>query len=187
MLLDSQLGRHVLWQQYTGPYIAHLVYINDVDPARISLWQRMGFSAEDGGWSFLVALVESVVFAVITTVLNVWRLIVAWIITVAVLQVLRRLELVKSYIPFISWVLILLALLLAVRPETKTLGQPSILVDDPAHWAMAFIASLAALNLGRVWKEYDQNIFFWAGIAGLWLYVYYFLNLVLILRAGFAA
>ena len=48
------------------------------------------------------------------------------------------------------------------------------------------VASVTALYLGRVWRDVLHSVLTWAGIGGLWLWVYYFLNLTLILREGFA-
>ena len=73
-----------------------------------------------------------------------------------------------------------------VHPETKTLGQMPIVVAGAAHWVMGVVASATVLYLGRVWRDEFRGILIWGGVAGLWLWVYYFLNLTLILREGFA-
>jgi hypothetical protein len=51
---------------------------------------------------------------------------------------------------------------------------------------MGIFASAMVLYLGRVWRSVFRSMFMWAGIAALWLWVYYFSNLILILREGFA-
>lgn len=186
MLLDSGGGRHLIWQQAAGPYTYELMYINDLEPARISVWQRLGFTGDDGGLSFLVAVVQSAVFAVITTVLNVWRLAIAWAVTALAYLVLRRIDAVRPYIKIITWCVLLLTLFVIARPETETLGQMPVAIADAAHWAMCAVASAIVLYLGWVWREEFHGVLIWAGVVGLWLWLYYFLNLTLILREGFA-
>jgi len=186
MVSDSAGGQHVIWQQSTGPYAYRLMYINNLDPARVSAWQRLGFSGVGGGWSFLVALAQSAILATITSFLNVWRLAIVWVVTVLVLLILQRVESVKPYRNVVAWVVLLAALFATVRPETRTLGQMPIVVTDAAHWVMGAAASMMVLYLGRVWRDMFYGILIWAGMGGLWLWVYYFLNLMLILREGFA-
>jgi hypothetical protein len=186
MLLDSKGGQHVIWQQSAGPYAYQLMYINNLDPARISTWQRLGFSGVAGGWSFLLALAQSAILAVITAFVNIWRPAIAWAVTALVLQIARHVEGVKPYANVVAWAVLLTMLFVIVRPETKTLGQMPIVVADASHWVMGVAASAMVLYLGRVWRDEFRGILIWGGMAGLWLWVYYFLNLTLILREGFA-
>ncbi len=186
MVLDSKGGRHVIWQESTGPYAYQLMYINNLDPARISAWQRLGFSGVAGGWALLLALAQSAILAVITAFVNIWRPAIAWVVTVLVLQIIRRVEGVRPYANAVAWVVLLAVLFVTVRPETKTLGQMPIAVADAAHWIMGIVASALVLYLGRVWRDEFCSVWIWGGMAGLWLWAYYFLNLTLILREGFA-
>jgi len=186
MLLDGKGGQHVIWQESTGPYAYQLMYINNLDSARISAWQRLGFSGVAGGWAFLLALAQSAILAVITTFVNIWRPVIAWVVTVLALQITRRVEGARPYANAVAWVVLLAVLFVAVRPETKTLGQMPIVVAAAAHWVMGIVASAMALHLGRVWRDEFRGILIWGGVAGLWLWVYYFLNLTLIMREGFA-
>ena len=163
-----------------------LTYINNLDPARISAWQRLGFSGVAGGWAFLLALAQSAILAVITTFVNIWRPAIAWVVTVLALQITRRVEGARPHANAVACVVLLAALFVTVRPETKTLGQMPIVVAGAAHWVMGIVASAAPLYLGRVWRDEFRGILIWGGVAGLWLWVYYFLNLTLILREGFA-
>ncbi|MBC8445651.1 MAG: hypothetical protein H8D74_00480 [Chloroflexi bacterium] len=162
------------------------MYINNLDRARISAWQRLGFSGVAGGWSLVLALAQSAILAVITAFVNIWRPAIAWAVTALGLQILRRVEGVRPYANVVAWVVLLAALFVTVRPETKTLGQMPIVVADAAHWAMGIVASAMVLYLGRVWRRAFRGIVIWAGMGGLWLWVYYFLNLTLVLREGFA-
>ena len=61
-----------------------------------------------------------------------------------------------------------------------------IVVAAGAHWVMGTAASALVLYLGRVWRDKFYSPLIWAGLASLWSLVYYFLNLILILREGFA-
>jgi hypothetical protein len=186
MVSDDEGGQHVIWQQNVGPYAQQLMYINDLTPARISTWQRLGFSGVGGAWSFLLALTQSAILAVITAFINIWRPAIAWAVTVLVLQITRRVDAVKPYVNVVAWGVLFMVLFVIVRPETKTLGQVPIDVAAAAHWVMGAFASAIVLYLGRVWRSAFRSIFMWAGMAVLWLWVYYFLNLTLILREGFA-
>jgi hypothetical protein len=186
MVSDDEGGQHVIWQQNVGPYAQQLMYINDLTPARISTWQRLGFSGVGGAWSFLLALTQSAILAVITAFINIWRPAIAWAVTVLVLQITRRVDAVKPYVNVVAWGVLFMVLFVIVRPETKTLGQVPIDVAAAAHWVMGAFASAIVLYLGRVWRSAFRSIFMWAGMAALWLWVYYFLNLTLILREGFA-
>ncbi|MGA9350499.1 MAG: hypothetical protein WBW48_17090 [Anaerolineae bacterium] len=186
MLLDSKGGQHVIWQQSIGPYAYQLMYINNLDPGRISVWQRLGFSGVAGGWSLLLALAQSAILAVITAFINIWRPAIAWAVTALVFLIIRRVERVKPYINVVAWVVLLTVLFVTVRPQTKTLGQAPIDIAGAARWVMGAAASVMVLYLGRVWRHAFRGILIWAGMAALWLWVYYFLNLTLILREGFA-
>jgi hypothetical protein len=186
MVSDDEGGQHVIWQQNVGPYAQQLMYINNLNPARISTWQRLGFSGVGGGWSFLLALTQSAILAFITAFINIWRPAIAWVVTVLVLQITRRIDDIKPYANVVAWVVLFAVLLVTVRPQTKTLGQMPIAVADASHWAMGVFSSATVLYLGRVWRSAFRSIFMWAGMAALWLWVYYFLNLTLILREGFA-
>ncbi|UCC64641.1 MAG: hypothetical protein JSV36_06235 [Anaerolineae bacterium] len=186
MVIDGEDGQHVIWQQTTGPYTYQLMYANNLDPARISAWQRLGFSGVGGGWSFLLALAQSAILAVITVFPNLWRPAIAWAVTALVLQIARRIEAVRPHAHLAAWVALLATLFLVVRPETKTLGQMPIAVAAGAHWVMGAAASALVLYLGRIWRDRFYSLLIWAGLASLWSLVYYFLNLTLILREGFA-
>jgi hypothetical protein len=186
MLLDSGGGQHIIWQQSIGPYAYQLMYINNLYPARISAWQRLGFPGVAGGWTFLLALAQSAILAVITTFINIWRPAIAWAVTALVFLIVRRVERVRPYINVVAWAVLLVVLFVIVRPQTKTLGQMPIVVVGAAHWVMGIVASATVLYLGRVWRDEFRGIVIWGGMAGLWLWLYYFLNLTLILREGFA-
>ena len=186
MLLDSEGGQHVIWQQSTGPYAYQLMYINDLDAARISAWQRLGFSGVGGAWTFVLALAQSAILAIITAFMNIWRPAIAWAVTALVFLIIRRVKSVRPYANLVAWVVLLAALFVTVRPETRTLGQMPIVLADAAHWVMGLAASAMVLYLGRVWRKKFRGVLIWAGMAGLWVGVYYFLNLTLILREGFA-
>lgn len=186
MLLDSGGGQHVIWQQSMGPYAYQLMYINNLDSARISVWQRLGFSGVAGGWIFALALAQSAILAVITAFINIWRPAIAWAVTALAFLIVRRVERVKPYVNVVAWVVLLTVLFVIVRPQTKTLGQAPIDIAGAAHWVMGAAASVMVLYLGRVWRHAFRGILIWAGMAALWLWVYYFLNLTLILREGFA-
>lgn len=186
MLLDDDGGQHVVWQQNAGPYTYQMMYINDVDPASISTWQRLGFAGVGGAWGLLFALAQSAILAVITAAINIWRLAIAWVVTVLVLLVARRMDALKSYAHLVAWVVLLVVLFVAVRPETRTLGQMPIDVASAVHWVMGAAASAVAVYLGWVWRDAFRGVLIWAGMAGLWVWTYYFLNLTLILRQGFA-
>jgi hypothetical protein len=186
MLLDSRGGQHVIWQQSMGPYAYQLMYINNLDPARISAWQRLGFPGVAGGWTFLLALAQSAILAVITAFVNIWRPGIAWAVTALVFPIARRVERVRPYINVVAWAVLLAVLFVIVRPQTKTLGQMPIVVVGAAHWVMGIVASATVLYLGRVWRGEFRGLLIWGGMAGLWSWVYYFLNLTLILREGFA-
>jgi len=186
MLLDDQGGQHVIWQQNAGPYTYQMLYINNLDPARISAWQRLGFSGVGGPWSFLLALAQSAILAVITAVINVWRPAIAAAVTVLALLIARQVESVRPFANVVAWAVLLIALFVIVRPEATTLGQMPIDVAGASHWVMGLAASATVLYLGRVWQRAFRSILMWAGMAALWLWVYYFLNLTLVLREGFA-
>jgi hypothetical protein len=186
MSLDSQGGQHVIWQQSMGPYAYQLMYINNLDSARISVWQRLGFSGVAGGWIFVLALVQSAILALITAFINIWRPAIAWAVTALVFLIVRRVERVRPYTNVVAWVVMLAVLFVIVRPQTKTLGQMPIVVASAAHWVMGIVASATVLYLGRVWRDEFRGLLIWGGMAGLWLWIYYFLNLTLILREGFA-
>jgi hypothetical protein len=186
MLLDSKEGQHVIWQQSVGSYAYQLMYINNLDSARISAWQRLGFSGVAGGWIFALALAQSAILALITAFINIWRPAIAWAVTALVVLIVRRVERVRPYINIVAWVVMLAVLFVIVRPQTRTLGQMPIVVVGAAHWVMGIVASATVLYLGRVWRDEFRGILIWGGMAGLWLWIYYFLNLTLILREGFA-
>ena len=186
MILDDEGGQHVIWQQNAGPYTYQMLYINNLDPARVSAWQRLGFPGVGGAWSFLLALAQGAILAVITTLVRVWRPAIAWAVTALVLQIVRRVEVVRPYAHVMAWVVLLTALFAVVRPEVETLGQMPIDVADASHWVMGIFASATVLYLGRVWRRAFRGVLIWAGMAGLWAWVYYWLNLILILREGFA-
>jgi hypothetical protein len=186
MLLDSSGGQHVIWQQSTGAYAYQLMYINNLDTARISAWQRLGFSGAAGGWILVLTLAQSAILALITAFINIWRPAIAWAVTALVVLIGRRVERVRPYINVVAWVVVLTVLFVVVRPQTKTLGQMPIVVVSAAHWVMGIVASATVLYLGRVWRDEFRGLLIWGGMAGLWLWIYYFLNLTLILREGFA-
>jgi len=186
ILLGDDGGQHVIWQQNAGPYTYQMLYINNLDPARISAWQRLGFSGVGGAWSFLLALAQSAILAVVTAIINIWRSAIAWVVTALVLQIARRIEAVKPYANLAAWAALFVALFVAVRPETRTMGQMPIVIADAVHWVMGAAASAVVLYLGRVWQDEFRGVLIWAGMAGLWLWVYYLLNLTLVLREGFA-
>jgi hypothetical protein len=186
MILDSIGKQHVIWQQSTGPYAYQLMYINNLDLGRISVWQRLGFSGVAGGWSLLLALAQSAILAVITAFINIWRPAIAWAVMALVFLIIHRVERIKPYVNVVAWVVLLTVLFVTVRPQTKTLGQAPIDIAGAAHWVMGAAASVMVLYLGRVWRHAFRGILIWAGMAALWLWVYYFLNLTLILREGFA-
>jgi len=186
MVMDSTGGQHVIWQQSTGPYVYRMMYINNLDPARISAWQRLGFSGIGGGWSFLLALAESAILSIITAFINIWRPAIAWAVTALGLQITRRIDAARPYATVVAWVVLLTALFMIVRPEIKTLGQEPIAIAGTIHWIMGAVASAVVLYAGRRWQTKFHGILIWAGIASLWLVVYYFLNITLILRQGFA-
>ena len=186
MAVDSEGGQHVIWQQSTGPYTYQLMYINNLDPARISAWQRLGFSGVGGAWGFVLALAQSAILAVITSFINIWRPAIAWAVTALALQIGQRVEALESYSRAVAWVALLATLFVAVSPEVKTLGQMPIVVAPAVHWVMGAAASVVVLYLGRIWLDRFRGVLIWAGLAGLWLWVYYFLNLTLVLREGFA-
>ena len=146
----------------------------------------MGFSGVAGGWSLLLALAQSAILAIITAFINIWRPAIAWAVTALVFLIMRRVERVKPYVNVVAWIVLLTMLFVTVRPQTKTLGQAPIDIAGAAHWAMGAAASVMVLYLGRVWRHAFRGILIWAGMAALWLWVYYFLNLTLILREGFA-
>jgi hypothetical protein len=127
------------------------------------------------------------ILAVITTALNAWRLAIVWGVTVITSRIVQRVDAVRPHIIVVTWLILLVALFLLVRPELKTLGQMPIVIADGAHWVMGVVASVTVLYLGWVWKDALHGLLIWAGLAALWLWFYYFMNLMLILRAGFAA
>jgi hypothetical protein len=186
MVLDDQGGQHVIWQQNAGPYAYQMLYINNLDPASVSAWQRLGFSGVGGAWSFLLALAQGAILAVITTFVRIWRPAIAWAVTALALQIVRRVEAVRPYAHVVAWLVLLMTLFVVVRPEAQTLGQMPIDVADTSHWVMGVFASATVLYLGRVWRRAFRGVLIWAGMAGLWTWVYYWLNLILILREGFA-
>jgi hypothetical protein len=186
MLLDSVEGQHVIWQQSVGSYAYQLMYINNLDSAHVSAWQWLGFSGVAGGWIFVLALAQSAILAVITAFINIWRPAIAWAVTALAFLIARRVERIKPYVNVLAWVVLLTVLFVTVRPQTKTLGQAPIDIAGAAHWVMGAAASVMVLYLGRVWRHAFRGILIWAGMAALWLWVYYFLNLTLILREGFA-
>jgi hypothetical protein len=186
MLLDDEGGQHVIWQQSAGPYTYQMLYMNNLDPARISAWQRLGFSGVGGAWGFLLALAQSAIYGFITGVINVWRPAIAWAVTALAWLIARRVEALRPYTHIVAWVVLLTALFATARPEVETLGQMPIVVSGVVHWVMCIAASATVLTLGRVWRRAFRGVLIWAGMAGLWLWVYYFLNLTLILREGFA-
>jgi hypothetical protein len=134
----------------------------------------------------VLALAQSAILAFITAFINIWRPAIAWAVTALVFLIVRRVERIRPYINVVAWVVLLAVLFVIVRPQTKTLGQMPIVVAGAAHWVMGIVASATVLYLGRVWREEFRGIVIWGGMAGLWLWVYYFLNLTLILREGFA-
>lgn len=186
MLLDSGGRQHVIWQQSVGSYAYQLMYINNLDSAHVSAWQRLGFSGVAGGWIFVLALAQSAILAVITAFINIWRPAIAWAVTALAFLIVRRVERIKPYVNVVAWLVMLTVLFVIVRPQAKTLGQAPIDIADAAHWVMGAAASVMVLYLGRVWRHAFRGILIWAGMAALWLWVYYFLNLTLILREGFA-
>ena len=133
-----------------------------------------------------MALLQGAILGVITVAINIWRLAVAWIVTVLVLQIARRVEAVKPQANAVAWVVLLVALFVTVHPQASTLGQSPVDIAGATHWAMGATASAIVLYLGRVWRDKFHSVWTWAGMAGLWGWVYYFLNLILILREGFA-
>jgi hypothetical protein len=185
MLLDGKGGQHVIWQQGTEPSIYQMMYINNLDPAPISIWQRLGFAGDRGGWNFLLILAGSIILAVILLLLNVWQLATAWAVTALGLQITRRVGAIP-HASRVVWTVLLAALFLAVRPEADMLGQMPIDVAGATHWVMGAVASAVVVYVGRIWQDRLHSILIWAGMAGLWLWIYYFLNSILILREGFA-
>lgn len=183
-VIDSQGGRHVVWQQSAGAYRFELVYANDLDPAPVSIWQRFGFGG--GGWSLALALVESTLLAVFTAFLNLWRGAVAGLLAAGAILSGRRWTALGRYASVTAWGLFFFAFVLLMRPTTQTLGQRPLEIVPAAHWLMVLTASALVLYLGHVWREAFFSLWIWGGIAGLWLWAYYFLNTVLILRQGFA-
>jgi hypothetical protein len=186
MGLDPDGGQHVTWQQSAGAYVYRLMYINNLDPARISAWQRLGFAGDWGGWSLAMALAEGAVLAVPTVALNAWRLAIGWAAAWLALWAAGHRAAARPYARVVAWGVLLVTLCAVVRPEAKTLGQVPIQIMPLVHWVMAVAASAIALYLGRVWREGLDQPWIWAGLGGVWLGVYYWINLVLILRAGFA-
>ncbi|MBN1937178.1 MAG: hypothetical protein JW934_21140 [Anaerolineae bacterium] len=183
-VIDSQGGRHVVWQQSAGPYRFELAYTNDLDPAPVSIWQRLGFGG--GGWSLSLALAEGVLLAVFTAFLNLWRGAVAGLLAAGAIQIGRRWAAFSRYADATARGLLILTFALLMRPAAQTLGQGPVEIVPAAHWLMILAASALVLYLSRIWKEAFLSLWTWGGMAGLWLWAYYFLNTVLILRQGFA-
>jgi hypothetical protein len=186
MVLDGDGGQHVIWQQNAGPYAYQLMYVNNLDPARISLWQRLGFPGIGGQWTLVFAIAESTLLALITAFLRIWRAAIAGGVTTLAVFLLRRSKRFKVYASATAWVVLLAALLIVARPEAKTLGHMPVFVTPAAHWVMALAATALTLYLGYVWRGVFYSILIWAGLAGVWMWAYYFLNITLILREGFA-
>ena len=104
------------------------MYTNDLDPARVAAWQRLGFPGDGGALSLILALVEGVLLAVITVALNGWRLAIAWVAAVLALQIARRIQAARPHTKGLTWIVLLIALVVIIRPEIKTLGQNPIVV-----------------------------------------------------------
>jgi hypothetical protein len=124
--------------------------------------------------------------ALITAFLRIWRVAIAGGVTTLAVFLLRRSERLKAYANAAAWVVLLVALLIVARPEARTLGHMPIIVAPAAHWVMVFAATALTLYLGYVWRGVFHSILIWAGLAGVWMWAYYFLNITLILREGFA-
>ncbi len=181
MVTDHKGRRHLFWQEALGPYTFALMYSNDINPLTPSLWQRLGFPS---GSSFLYTIGLAAMMSILSTILNSWRLIIAWLASILFLFVVDRLEVKKAESPASIFLVILVTLALIVRPISTVIGFPPLALVPAAPWLLLATATLLTLYIAYLWRKELTDIFRWAGITILWGYAYYFLNVLLILRGG---
>jgi len=186
LALDSSGERHLLWLEGTEDYSYQLLYANTLETAPPTGLERLGFVRGVGGWSLALAVAEGLLLGLITTVLRIWRVGLAWAIATGTLLVVRRTRLSTPKQHLVVGLFLLLALVALAQPEAQTLGQSPIAVSPAAHWVMIVCATLLTGSLGWTWREALRSVWTWAGLAGIWFWSYYWLNVVLILREGFA-
>jgi hypothetical protein len=185
-VVDSAGGRHVIWQQSVRAYTYELRYANNLDPAPQTIWQRLGFAGPQGWLGFLFALGESLVLAVVMSFVRIWRLAIGVAGVIAIRQLARWVQAMRRHVHLIACAVLLLLLAALMRPEAQTLGQAPIVVAAAAHWTMVAVASAVLLFLGWAWRQEAEVIWVWVAVGAVWLVVYYALNILLILREGFA-
>jgi len=181
MVTDHKGRRHLFWQEALGPYTFALMYKNDIYSLTPSLWQQLGFPS---GSSFLYTIGFAAMMSILTTMLNSWRFIVAWLVSILFPFAVDRLEVKKAKSPVFIFLVMLLTLALIVRPVSAVIGTPPLDLVPAAPWLFLATATLLTLYIAYLWQEELTDIFRWAGITILWGYSYYFLNVLLILREG---
>jgi hypothetical protein len=186
LALDSRGEKHLLWLEGTGNYRYQLFYANTLTSSPPTGLERLGFVRGVGGWSLALAVAEGLLLGLITTVLRIWRAGLAWGVAAGVLLVAWRTRLSTPNRQLLVGLFLCAALVALAQPEAQTLGQSPIAVSPAAHWAMIAFATLLTGFLGWTWREALRSIWTWAGLAGIWFWGYYWLNVVLILREGFA-
>lgn len=181
MVTDHKGQGHLFWQEARAPYTFALMYKNDIYPLTPSLWQRLGFPR---GSSFLFTIGFAAMMSILTTILNSWRLIIAWLVSMLFLFVVDRLEVKKARSPAFIFLVMLVTLALIVRPVSAVIGFPPLDLVPAAPWLFLATATLLTLYIVYLWQEGLNDILRWPGITVLWGYSYYFLNVLLISREG---
>ncbi len=181
MVTDHQGRKHLFWQEALNPYTFALIYSNDIHPLTPSLWQRLGFSS---GSSFLYAIGFTAMMSILTTIMNSWRLIAAWLAIILFLFVVDRLEMQKAKSPALIFLIMIATLALIVRPVSAVIGFPPLELVPAAPWLFLATSTLLTLYFAYLWREELTDIFRWAGMTILWGYFYYFLNVLVVLREG---
>ncbi|MGB5932333.1 MAG: hypothetical protein WBH57_04600 [Anaerolineae bacterium] len=181
MVTDHKGQRHLFWQEALDPYTFALMYSNDIYPLTPSLWQRLGFPS---GSSFLHTIGLTAMMSILSTMLNSWRFIVAWLLSMLFLVAVDRLEIKKAKSPAFILLVTLVTLALIVRPVSAVIGFPPLDLVPAAPWLFLVTATLLTLYIAYLWQQELTDIFRWAGMSILWGYSYYLLNVLLILREG---
>jgi len=184
ILTDGGQGKHLFWQQHTDEQACFLMYMNDIDPAPVSYWQRLGFSGQNGWLNLLYALGASLLVTAIAMAINAGKfLIVGPAVVIFCLAVAKPLNLKSPWVPFALFVVVFA---ITIHPISGLLGQSPVDIDQATHWVLFSTATLVVLYATWTWQIEPSNALAWGGVSLLWIYVYYFVNTVLFLREVFA-
>jgi hypothetical protein len=184
ILTDGGQGKHLFWQQHTDEQTCSLMYMNDIDPAPLSYWRRLGFSGQNGWLNLLYALGASLLVTVVAMAINAGKLlIVGAAVVILALGVAKPLNLKSPWVPF---ALVVVVFAVTIHPISGLLGQSPVDIDQATHWVLFSTATLVVLYATWTWPIEPSNALAWGGISLSWIYIYYYINTVLFLREVFA-